>query len=647
MADHINPNVKPLLAILNDPDYSRVVIASPKAVENGENYSLSRLQIIQAMRFPVFLKYIAFKNQMSVGIEDTRWWPCTSKVTLLHGMTMDNTKGVGGLYPLAPLQENIKVPFPKGDAAAMYSLKLPTTMPSEVHEVCMNAVITIGHHFFSENSCEAPYTTINKTFYTCPPVSFVLRAYGYLSHMYAVEMVGILFYSHFTQPFFLGTSNHKEAIALVSATEAELKIRSSKLLLELDPNNIVVSSYRPGIAWTIVPQNGKFCKIIAGDVFAWSEPPPVPAVVPPRSEAAAVASLSATRINTMKSSTAGRARSTTTSASGDFVDKEVRGAGAAKKQFASSTRTPIQTPAGKSSVASARTRVSSLPTTASFKPANTARTGSTSTSTSSSNLGLRSTASVSSTRPSTARGSNINPTCSTAAKSDGPRVTSTSASAKTRQATTITRKIPNTQQEAAAGHAKVHEISEDEADRVADILWEYDLRDQGCSLTAITFAHKLKVYQRYQDIWTASTHSKLTESKPDSDPDLEMHPAFVNARLLYGYMEVVVEMDWVEGVSPLDQEPTGTTRSMKHYLPEIASAILWLARRGLLYIDVKGANVIITPDQQLRLIDYDDCVLLEPPYPSTGTEVAKQLHKNSNFARNYHLREVVAILGGK
>ena len=45
----------------------------------------------------------------------------------------------------------------------------------------------------------------------------------------------------------------------------------------------------------------------------------------------------------------------------------------------------------------------------------------------------------------------------------------------------------------------------------------------------------------------------------------------------------------------------------------VARAIIWLAQRGLLYIDLRPPNVRIATHDRVFLVDYDDMALCKPP----------------------------------
>ena len=97
--------------------------------------------------------------------------------------------------------------------------------------------------------------------------------------------------------------------------------------------------------------------------------------------------------------------------------------------------------------------------------------------------------------------------------------------------------------------------------------------------------------------------------------------ALVGARLLFGAFAVLVEMPWVQGTTVSIEElqdPAGPA------LGAVARAVAWLARQGLLYIDLRPQNVLRCGDGGFRLVDYDDVVILPAPL-SSANEVAEAL----------------------
>jgi hypothetical protein len=114
-------------------------------------------------------------------------------------------------------------------------------------------------------------------------------------------------------------------------------------------------------------------------------------------------------------------------------------------------------------------------------------------------------------------------------------------------------------------------------------------------------------YAAYAATWAAS------EEAPPA--------ALLPARLLYGVFALCVDMPFVGTRTATDAElraPFGGA-----VLDALAAALGWLARRGLLYIDIRTPNVRVadadagaTPPLRAWLVDYDDMLVLESPLRS-------------------------------
>ena len=96
-------------------------------------------------------------------------------------------------------------------------------------------------------------------------------------------------------------------------------------------------------------------------------------------------------------------------------------------------------------------------------------------------------------------------------------------------------------------------------------------------------------------------YARLAAVLPDAPPDLHL----VNSvRLTYGAHEVLVEMPAVDGREAADAEVT----SGGFVLDAVAASIVWLARKGVVYVDLRGPNVLLDADGRAWLVDFDDCL---------------------------------------
>jgi len=109
------------------------------------------------------------------------------------------------------------------------------------------------------------------------------------------------------------------------------------------------------------------------------------------------------------------------------------------------------------------------------------------------------------------------------------------------------------------------------------------------------FKHMLQVYTALSAAW-------------DACPSDAVPPSLLRAHMLFGAGEVCVKMPWIEGrdAERADLEVGGCA------VEPVARAIVWLAQRGLLYVDLRPPNVRITADNRAFLVDYDDMVVCEP-----------------------------------
>jgi hypothetical protein len=116
------------------------------------------------------------------------------------------------------------------------------------------------------------------------------------------------------------------------------------------------------------------------------------------------------------------------------------------------------------------------------------------------------------------------------------------------------------------------------------------------SYNAHHFKRMLQVYTALSAAWNACPSDSLPTS-------------LLRARMLFGAGQVCVKMQWVGGrnAEAADLADGGCA------VEPVARAIVWLAQRGLLYIDLRPPNVRITSHDRAFLVDYDDMALCKPP----------------------------------
>jgi hypothetical protein len=89
-----------------------------------------------------------------------------------------------------------------------------------------------------------------------------------------------------------------------------------------------------------------------------------------------------------------------------------------------------------------------------------------------------------------------------------------------------------------------------------------------------------------------------------------LEPLKGGVRLLYGAHEVLVDMPALAGAREMSDDAVTTSGRV---LDAAAAAVAWLASRGVLYVDLRGPNVLVNEaGDAVWLVDYDDCVLAPP-----------------------------------
>ena len=113
-------------------------------------------------------------------------------------------------------------------------------------------------------------------------------------------------------------------------------------------------------------------------------------------------------------------------------------------------------------------------------------------------------------------------------------------------------------------------------------------------------------FRNLRDTYTAYQAARADQA--DAPP-----PALLPARLLYGQFAVLVELKFAEGRHATVKELLGQSGPI---VEQLAAAIAWLARHGLLHVDVRLPNVLVAGEGDSRvasLVDYDDLHKLEVP----------------------------------
>lgn len=111
----------------------------------------------------------------------------------------------------------------------------------------------------------------------------------------------------------------------------------------------------------------------------------------------------------------------------------------------------------------------------------------------------------------------------------------------------------------------------------------------------------------FSNAYAAYTHlaQLLRAVAPEARP-----PALpADASLRYGAHAVLVDLPWAAGRHARDAEMRSDD-----VLGPVAAAVAWLARRRLVYCDVRAPNVLVEPGTAaVHLVDYDDCFVVANP----------------------------------
>ena len=127
----------------------------------------------------------------------------------------------------------------------------------------------------------------------------------------------------------------------------------------------------------------------------------------------------------------------------------------------------------------------------------------------------------------------------------------------------------------------------------------------------------------FRRLYTA--YAALAAARADvSDPP---PPAIAAAELLFGAGEVCVRMEWVRGREATAEDLGEGGCALR----PLATALAWLARHRMLYVDVREPNVLIDDggdgEPRVVLVDYDDMVVVEEP-PCGADELCALLAKH-------------------
>ena len=153
--------------------------------------------------------------------------------------------------------------------------------------------------------------------------------------------------------------------------------------------------------------------------------------------------------------------------------------------------------------------------------------------------------------------------------------------------------------------------------RRAAVIWRAEAPAAGCDAAGgggrffkVVFGHGFDaaVFRRLHAAYARYAAVRAAASAAGAPPPASL----VEAELLVGAAAVCVRMPWVAG----RDGAAGDLGEGSVALAPVAAALVWLARRGLLYVDVREPNVRIDEAgaaPRVTLVDYDDMVVVEPP----------------------------------
>jgi len=140
------------------------------------------------------------------------------------------------------------------------------------------------------------------------------------------------------------------------------------------------------------------------------------------------------------------------------------------------------------------------------------------------------------------------------------------------------------------------------------------------------FRRLYNTYNTYGAVWDAESASPTEGAVPH---------ALLRARLWCGIFAVVVTMDFMKGKNATEKQLQASTPNDEKGARAIATAVIWLARRGFIYYDLHEPNILVESDGCWRLVDYDDMSVVEPGSVSTVADIEKVLETEQDLLLSY------------
>lgn len=102
--------------------------------------------------------------------------------------------------------------------------------------------------------------TLRRTFYTSPPLGFAVVGYPYLAHLISLEWIGKLVVAPFSQPFVVGSDEHRAAVAALPTAPCAEPVRLND---DLEWRTPIEGPQRGRVCWTV--DGPFFRKLLRGD----------------------------------------------------------------------------------------------------------------------------------------------------------------------------------------------------------------------------------------------------------------------------------------------------------------------------------------------------------------------------------------------
>jgi hypothetical protein len=139
---------------------------------------------------------------------------------------------------------------------------------------------------------------------------------------------------------------------------------------------------------------------------------------------------------------------------------------------------------------------------------------------------------------------------------------------------------------------------------------------------------KLIQCDAYEAPYFRRLHAVYRKLRSESERHSDRPQSVVSATLLYGRGEIAIVMPFRGDRDARDDD----LQAVGPAVNDVAAAIIWLAKRGLLYYDLRLPNVRIDSDSgNAFLVDYDDVLVVDTP-PAAFAEFVDVLAREGSRA---------------